>query len=184
MQWAGDKILAEGKFVEFRERCVIDKDGKAHRWEMVTRKNATKAVVIAAVKVDEDERRLVVIREFRVPLNDYEWGLPAGLIDAGEDAEKAAVRELKEETGLDTLEVMEVSPAIYSSAGLTDESVHMAYIAAGGTPSKIGNEASEDIETHLMTQDEVKKIISDKSLKFGAKAWFVMNTFAKTGDII
>ena len=43
---------------------------------------------------------MVIIREYRVPLDGYEYGFPAGLVDNGESLEQAARRELMEETGL------------------------------------------------------------------------------------
>ena len=54
------------------------------------------AVTIIALHGDgaapEAPRRLVVIEEFRVPVDGWEFGLPAGLMDAGETAETCATR--------------------------------------------------------------------------------------------
>ena len=69
------------------------------------------------------ENKLVITREYRVPLDDYEVGFPAGLVDAGESVEQAVRRELKEETGLNLSRVICTSPPLYPSAGMTDESV-------------------------------------------------------------
>ena len=71
-----------------------------------------------------EEDKLVIIREYRVPLDDYVYSLPAGLIDPGEDIEVCAKRELKEETGLDLVEInkMDSGFGLYPSPGMTDES--------------------------------------------------------------
>lgn len=63
---------------------------------------------------------MVVIRQWRHTISDFVYEFPAGLIDNGETAKQAAVREFKEETGLD-LEVERVIPGVFSSIGLTDE---------------------------------------------------------------
>ncbi|MHC4170818.1 MAG: NUDIX domain-containing protein, partial [Planctomycetota bacterium] len=104
-------------------------------WLMCSRKNrpiedATKAdIVVIVPTIDSQEgKRLVVTKEFRVPLWDYEYGFPTGLIDDGEDVATAASRELKEETGLDLVKVNHISRPVFSSAGLTDESCHMVLV--------------------------------------------------------
>lgn len=53
-----------------------------------------------------------MIRQYRYPLDDYLYELPAGLIDEGEGPSEAAIREMKEETGMD-FEVYEGGNAAY-----------------------------------------------------------------------
>lgn len=67
----------------------------------------------------------LVEREYRVGCDAFAYGLPAGLIDGGEDVEEAALRELREETGVepagrDGVEFDHVGQ-FYSSEGMTDE---------------------------------------------------------------
>ena len=78
---------------------------------------------------DCGEDLYLVEREYRIGCDAFAYGLPAGLIDSGEDVEQAALRELREETG--------VAPAgehgitfdhvgsYYSSEGMTDELAHI-----------------------------------------------------------
>ena len=63
--------------------------------------------------------RYLIEREYRIGCNAFAYGLPAGLIDGGEDVEEAALRELREETG-DGVEFDHVGQ-FYSSEGMTDE---------------------------------------------------------------
>jgi ADP-ribose pyrophosphatase len=122
-------------------------------------------------------------REYRVPLAGYEYGFPAGLVDEGETTQEAARRELKEETGLDLTRIVRISPAIYSSAGMTDESVAMVYVECAGEPSTDRNDESEVIEVDLISQSEASRLCDDTALKFDAKAWLVLSNFAKTGQL-
>lgn len=67
----------------------------------------------------------LVEREYHVGCDAFAYGLPAGLIDGGEDVEEAALRELREETGVepagrDGVEFDHVGQ-FYSSEGMTDE---------------------------------------------------------------
>jgi ADP-ribose pyrophosphatase len=123
----------------------------------------------------------VVTREYRVALAGYEYGFPAGLVEAGESPEAAARRELREETGLEATRVLKTSPCLYSSAGMTDESMVMVYLECTGEPSTEGNDASELIEVLLLSPEEAGRLCSDSTLRFDAKAWLVLSGFAAAG---
>jgi ADP-ribose pyrophosphatase len=56
-------------------------------------------------------------KQFRPPVASVTIEVPAGLIDAGETAEEAAVRELKEETGYIGV-VSESSPMMFNGMNL------------------------------------------------------------------
>ena len=86
---------------------------------------------MAVYAVTEDGEKLVLVRQYRYPVNDYLYELPAGLIEPEETASEAACREMIEETGW-KLEVYEGGePAFrrgfFLAQGLTDESGSMIY---------------------------------------------------------
>ncbi len=84
---------------------------------------------IVVLEDGETEPKLLLAREYRYPAGQFLLGVPAGLIDAEDEkaeepALSAAGREIKEETGIeisgnDRLEL--VSPMVFSSPGMTDE---------------------------------------------------------------
>ncbi|MDQ9833953.1 NUDIX hydrolase, partial [Acinetobacter soli] len=49
----------------------------------------------------EKQDKVVLIRQYRYALNDFIYEFPAGLVEDGEPYKETAVREMKEETGLD-----------------------------------------------------------------------------------
>lgn len=163
----GEKVIAQSRFLEFKERRYLNKFGDERSWYMVSRVGGRRAVMI----VPFCGGKLVVTREFRVPIAGYEYSFPAGLIDDGEDEVAAAKREMREETGLEILKVLTVSPPVFNSPGLTDEALTLVYAEVGGTTSRDGLEPDEDIETLLLSRDEVAAIMADKSSLVGAKAW-------------
>jgi ADP-ribose pyrophosphatase len=178
--------LYENKWMRLNNTNFTDKDGHPKQWCWVERVNTTKAVNIVATMYDRirKEHLLVVIKEYRIPIGDYEWGFPAGLVENDESAVIAAERELKEETGLEIDSVLEVTPYVYNSAGLTNESSSIVYCVACGEPSDDLLERSEDIKTYLLNRRGVRDLLSEPDTKFGAKAYIIMDLFAKTGRII
>jgi len=53
----------------------------------------------AVMMAVDDKKRVLLVRQYRLPADKYLWELPAGRLDAGEKPLDAARRELKEETG-------------------------------------------------------------------------------------
>lgn len=177
-------------YLNLFETRYEDASGRERVWRFASRKDsprcvsghgAVDAVVMAAFHVSK--RRLVVIREFRVPLGGYQYGLPAGLVDPGETVECAAARELKEETGLVVTRWIKSSPPLYSSSGLTDEAIVMAYVECEGEPSRRGNTASEDIETLLLSPEEAIALCGDATVMVDVKTWLLMSAYGSTGKL-
>ncbi len=137
------------------------------------------AVVVVPYHVKA--RKLVIIREFRVILGGYQYGFPAGLLDPGETVVQAGKRELFEETGLGLTRVVTQSPAVYSSSGMTDESVSLVYAECEGTPSSAHTEDSEDIQTLLVSRREAGRLLESPDIRFDVKTWIVLRQFADHG---
>ena len=167
----------------------VDKRGRSKSWLLASRSDEPKCVTanfsqpdaVVIVPFHKSREKLVVTKEFRVPLADYEYGFPAGLVDEGETVQEAAGRELREETGLKLTRFIKIGAPVYSSAGMTDESVAMVYVECDGEPSDTANEGSEDIKVLFISQQEAAMMCDDQALKFDAKAWIVLSNFAEHG---
>ena len=66
-------------------------------------------------------------KQFRPPVNQITIEVPAGLVDAGETAEQAAVRELREETGY-VGTVSETSPILFNDPGFCNTNCRMVHV--------------------------------------------------------
>lgn len=152
------------------------------RWVFASRRDQDEesttpdAMIIVPVLKEKRRRdRLVMIKEYRIPLQGYNYAFPAGLVDDGEDPNETVRREVREESGLDLVKIHRISPMLNSSAGLTDERIMMAFVEVQRSKddSQI-LEDSEDIEVVLLDLKGVKKLCNDPDLQIDAKAWCVL----------
>ena len=188
MEIKSAKKLTDLKWLNLFEVVFRDKNGHNKSWQVATRALKPKCVsgrftapdAVVIVPFHTSKQKIVITREFRVALADFEYGFPAGLIDEGESIEQAVRRELKEETGLTLTRVINTSPPLYSSAGMTDESVTMVTIECDGHPSSAGNTASEAIEVKFASPSQAARLCADPALKFDAKAWLVLYHYSRT----
>jgi ADP-ribose pyrophosphatase len=179
--------LTHQKWLNLFDVKYVAKTGDEKSWQLATRQKEPKCVTgsydrpdaVVIVPFHKAKNKMVITREYRVPLSDYEYGFPAGLIDGGESVEQATRRELWEETGLTVSRFIKISPPIYSSAGMTDESVTMVYVECDGDPSDTANTEFELIEVLLITPAEALRMCGDSTLKFDAKAWLEISQFAE-----
>ena len=88
------RIAWQGRFPVFEDEIAADLDGRRHVYTYL----ASRARAVAVLAQDDDGRVLIV-REYRHPLKKVVCDLPMGSISRDEDPHAAALRELREETG-------------------------------------------------------------------------------------
>lgn len=144
---------------------------KENRLKLLTGDSAAEGVVIYPIWKGAPDR-IVMIRQYRYPLGDFLYELPAGLIDEGETPELAAVREMKEETGL-TFEVYNGGDAAYRrsffmGAGFTDESCNAVFGYASGEVSRQDQEDTETIQVCIVDKAEAARILREEKVSLRA----------------
>lgn len=160
----GEKLLHQGNFITLKLLTYSDEDGNIRNWEGAFRTRSTPAVMILPVIRPDNE--IVVIRQFRPPTGRYIWETPAGLIDPGEDAGTAALRELAEETGFSG-KLLKVLPPSFSTSGLSGEAVYMAFVEINGAeyPKERKLETcfdeSENIATYRVKLQDLNSFLLD-----------------------
>ncbi len=177
------------KFLNIYEMDALTSTGKSFNYYFATRNTDEnirirtrnmdpEGVLIYAIKEDEPDKILMVY-QYRYPIDDYMYELPAGLIEKGESAGVAAVREVKEETGLD-LTVYEGGnpdfrrPYVFAQ-GFSDETGCTIYGTVSGDITDKLQEDSEDIRAFFADKDEVRRILHEE--KVSMRASFLLMNF-------
>uniref|UniRef100_A0A3B4XQG4 ADP-sugar pyrophosphatase n=1 Tax=Seriola lalandi dorsalis TaxID=1841481 RepID=A0A3B4XQG4_SERLL len=132
-----EELMAAGKWVKLEKTTYVDPAGNTRTWETVkrtTRQTNTEADgvgIIALLKRTLHKDCVVMVKQFRPPLGCCTLEFPAGLIDDGETAEVAALRELKEETGYKG-EVVGVTPVTCLDPGLSNCTTQIVLVNING----------------------------------------------------
>ncbi len=154
------KTGQKGKYY-VASRAKSEKDLK-----LVTGKNSPDGVVIYSL-YGEKQDKVILIRQYRYSLNDFVYEFPAGLVEDEEPYKEAAIREMKEETGLEftplTVNSAYEKPA-FTTVGLTDESCAIVFGTSTGEISKEFQEDTEEIEVVLADREEVRRILKKEKV--------------------
>lgn len=173
-----DKIhkLTDNPFLNLYQMDALDTKGMPFSYYFASRNDAqhikirTKSVraegiVIYAV-TEEAQPRLVLIRQYRYPVDAFMYELPAGLIDGDETHGMAAAREMKEETGLDFIEYTGGRECYrrpyFMGPGFTDETSATVFGTVSGTVSDAFAEDTEEIQVILADKEEVRHILANE----------------------
>jgi len=106
--------------------------GAVRTWESSERTTRPKnsdidGVGIVAILEKESGPEIMLQKQFRPPAHAVTIEVPAGLVDAGETAEEAAVRELKEETGY-VGKASKTSPVMFNDPGFCNTNLRMVHV--------------------------------------------------------
>lgn len=180
--------LSDNPFLNLYEMDALTVSGEAFHYYFASRNKENElplytgetrrnGIVIYPVW-KEDPEKIVLIRQYRYPLDRWIYELPAGLIDEGENAQEAAIREMKEETGLIFEPYAGGDEAfrrpVYLGAGMTDETSTSVFGYAIGDISKGFQEDAERIEVVLADKTEVRRILREEDVSLRA-AFLLIN---------
>lgn len=163
------KKVFDGSVVKLRVDEVAMPDGSLAVRELVEHPGGVGIVAIN----EKDE--IVLVRQFRKPIEKAIYEIPAGKLDSGEPHRECGIRELAEETGLraDNFEYMGF---IYPSPGFVDEITHV-YYATGLTQGETNPDEDEYLDIEYMPFEKAYNMvlnneINDAKSVFGIlKVW-------------
>ena len=165
------------RFLNFFVLDAVNKAGREKEYYLASRaadiehlKISTKVNTpdgVTMYALTRDKQKVLLVRQYRYPLNDWVYEFPSGIIDPGETYREAAVREVKEETGMAVFPI-DVDPmyekARFQTIGMTDESCAMVFGYAEGEPTSENEEEGEEIEVVLADRAEVRRILKEEHM--------------------
>lgn len=135
---------------------ALDPDGFEIKRAIVQHPGST-----VVMPVDE-KRRVLLVRQYRLPAQKYLWELPAGRIDPGETALQGAKRELREETGCRAKTFIKLAE-FYPSPGFLAEKMTI-FLAKEITVGEAEPMEDERIQTRWFTAREIDELIRSRKI--------------------
>lgn len=152
------KVIYEGKVVQLQVDDVLLPNGKEAKRELIKHPGAVAIIPITKNK------KIVMVEQYRKPLEKSIIEIPAGKLEKGESPEITAVRELEEETGYTTKKLTKVT-SFYTSPGFADEIMHI-YVSDELEKLDFPPALDEDefVEIHELTLAEAKQYIQEQRI--------------------
>lgn len=114
------EVIYEGKIINVQVDDVSLPDGNTSKRELVFHPGAVAVIAV------NNQQKLVLVEQYRKPMEKSMVEIPAGKLEKGEDPRDSALRELEEETGY-TTDHLEYVTSFYTSPGFSDEIVHLYF---------------------------------------------------------
>lgn len=154
LKTVSEEMIFEDRITKVKKVGIELPDGR--RGERVIIGRSSAATVLAMT----DENEVLLVRQYRKGLERVELELPAGMIDAGEDPEKCAIRELEEETGYKA-DKIEHLVTIHPAPAFCDEIVYL-YRALNISEGQVCHDDDE-----FITSEKIKLPVLMEMLKKG-----------------
>jgi ADP-ribose pyrophosphatase len=119
----------------------------------------------AVMMAVDEKKRVLLVRQYRLPAEKRLWELPAGRLDPGEKPLQAAKRELKEETGYKAAKWSKLA-SYFASPGFVQERMTI-FLAEDLTEGEATPMDDEQIEARWFKRKELAKMIADGEIEDG-----------------
>jgi ADP-ribose pyrophosphatase len=141
----------EGSVIRVDSLEVLLQNGKKVKRDLVLHPGASVIIPI------NENNELYMVRQYRKPIEKISLEIPAGKLDAGEEPLECAIRELKEETGVEAEKVKHLF-SIHSTPGFCNEILHM-FVATGIVEGKACTDEDEFLSVEKIHIDKLMDMV-------------------------
>lgn len=153
------EVVFKGKIIDVRVDMVSLPNGEIAQRDIVKHPGG-----VGIVAVTED-RKIIMVKQFRKPIEKAIYEIPAGKLDPNEEIEKCGKRELEEETGY-RAKKFEYLGYMYPSPGFDDEVTHL-YLATELEKGKSHPDEDEFLDVEYFSIDKVLEMIMENKINDG-----------------
>lgn len=167
------KSIFQGNMISLQVDDVQLPNGKTSKRELVKHPGAVAVLPITK------EGKIVMVEQYRKPLERSLVEIPAGKLEPGEEPKQTAMRELEEETGYTTDDLQFVT-SFATSPGFADEVIHL-YVATNIelAENKLDGDEDEFVELIELTLNEAEQYEQDERIWDAKTAYAVLYARAK-----
>ena len=158
----GSRYLWQSKWYSLREDRLRNRDASEFTYTVVDHPGAAWVVPVT------NDHQVVLIRQYRYPVDDWCYEVPAGGLGSDGDPQAAAHRELREEVGGIAADLRRVGK-FYTSNGISNE-VAYVYLATGVELGGAERESTELMEMQLVPVGEALRMARDGDITDGPSA--------------
>ncbi len=151
------KYIHRGRIISLREDEVLLPNGRKAGREIIEHPGAVAAVPLLP------DGRVVLIRQFRKPVEEIIYEIPAGKLESKEEPQRCMERELEEEIGYRAGELKKLI-SYYPSPGFSNEIIHL-FLATGLEKKQQNLESDEFLEVVIMEFDEALQMVREGKIK-------------------
>jgi len=153
------QIVFSGKILHVRLDRVLLPNGNESTREVVDHPGAVAIVPVT------DDGRVILVRQYRYPVEEILLEIPAGKLDSGEAPEECALRELEEETGFRAGKLEKLT-SFYSTPGFSNEILHL-YLARELQEVEQKLDGDEFLNVEYYTAEDIKLLRTSNKIKDG-----------------
>lgn len=134
-----EKIVYQSKWMSISKLVTETDQEKMGTYDVVNRADCVSIIV------ENSDQKVLFVKSYRFPARIYEWELPMGGIEVHESSDMAAVRELKEETGIENTNLKKLGE-FYPIPGLSAQRAHLYFGNISETNNDTKNTCSVDVD--------------------------------------